>query len=132
MMQCSEKAFAMCPESHICGLRCDAIFTEDSECAEYNRHVEDLPMAMDTTKAERLIDVNALISDLRSFKGLGAIVAETLVRFVEKQPTVDAVEVVRCKNCARALDLGHSDHVLCRGRKVTRNSWCSDGVRLQK
>ena len=43
---------------------------------------------------KRLIDANALISNLRTFKGLGAIVAETLVRFVKKQPTVDAVEVV--------------------------------------
>lgn len=130
MMQCSEKAFAMCPTRHLCGSRDDATFTDDSECAEFNRHVEDLPMIMETTKAERLIDVNALISDLRSFKGLGAIVGETLVRFVEKQPTVDAVEVVRCGNCARALDLGHSDYVLCRGRVVFRDGYCADGVRL--
>lgn len=122
----------MCPESHLCGLRRDAVFTENSECAEFNRHVEDLPITMETTNAERLIDANVLISDLRSFKGLGAIVAEALVRFVEKQPTVDAVEVVLCENCARALDLEHSDHVLCRGRKVARNGYCSDGVRRQK
>ena len=43
---------------------------------------------------KRLIDANVLISNLRTFNGLGAILAETLVRFVEKQPTVDAVEVV--------------------------------------
>ena len=48
---------------------------------------------------KRLIDANALITNLRTFKGLGAVVAETLVRFVKKQPTVDAVEVVRCKDC---------------------------------
>lgn len=47
----------------------------------------------------RLIDANVLISNLRTFKGLGRTVAETLVRFTEKQPTVDAVEVVRCKDC---------------------------------
>ena len=40
---------------------------------------------------KRLIDANALISNLLTFKGLVAIVAETLVRFIEKQPTVDAV-----------------------------------------
>jgi hypothetical protein len=43
---------------------------------------------------KRLIDANALITNLRSFKGLGKMVAETLVRFIKKQPTVDAVEVV--------------------------------------
>ena len=42
----------------------------------------------------RLIDANKLVSSLRAFEGLGRMVAETLVRFVEKQPTVDAVEVV--------------------------------------
>ena len=45
-----------------------------------------------------LIDVEKLKADIRQFKGLGSIVAETLVRFIEKQPTVDAVEVVRCKD----------------------------------
>ena len=41
-----------------------------------------------------LIDANKLIVDLKTFKGLGTIMAETLVRFVKKQPAVDAVEVV--------------------------------------
>ena len=41
-----------------------------------------------------LIDANKLIDDLKTFKGLGATMAETLVRFVKKQPTVDAMEVV--------------------------------------
>ena len=42
----------------------------------------------------RLIDADSLITNLRTFKGMGRIVAETLVRFVEKQPIVDTVEVV--------------------------------------
>jgi threonine dehydrogenase-like Zn-dependent dehydrogenase len=51
---------------------------------------------------KRLIDANALISNLRTCDGMGAIVAESLVRFVKKQPTVvanDVVPVVRCKDC---------------------------------
>ena len=44
--------------------------------------------------ANDLISRKALIADLRTAKGLGKIIAETIVRFVEKQPTVDAVEVV--------------------------------------
>ena len=55
----------------------------------------------------RLIDANALITNLRTFKGLGSMVAETLVRFTEKQPTVDAVEVVRCKDCEHRGDDVH-------------------------
>ena len=33
---------------------------------------------------KRLIDADALITNLRSFKGLGKMVAETLVRFIKK------------------------------------------------
>ena len=43
---------------------------------------------------KRLIDANKTIGDIRAAMGLGAIVAETLVRFIEKQPTVEATEVV--------------------------------------
>lgn len=44
---------------------------------------------------KRLIDANALISqfDDCNFKGF------VLKRLIELQPTVDAVEVVRCKDC---------------------------------
>lgn len=43
--------------------------------------------------ANDLISRKALIADLRTAKGLGSIIAETIVRFLKKQPTVDAVEV---------------------------------------
>lgn len=44
MQRCSEKAFAMCPTRHLCGKIEDATFTEDSDCAAFNRAVEDKPM----------------------------------------------------------------------------------------
>lgn len=50
MQRCSEKAFAMCPTRHLCGRREDATFTDDSECAAYNRAVEEAPM----TNADRI------------------------------------------------------------------------------
>ena len=44
---------------------------------------------------KRLIDANALIEqfDESNFKGF------VMKRLIEMQPTVDAVEVVRCKDC---------------------------------
>lgn len=45
MLRCSEKAFAKCPGSYLCGTRGDATFTEGSECAAFNREVEDKPMS---------------------------------------------------------------------------------------
>lgn len=46
---------------------------------------------------KRLIDANALIEDFeqaKANKGMGAVVASTLIRYVKRCTTVDAVEVV--------------------------------------
>lgn len=50
MLRCSPKAYAKCPDRHLCGPIEDATFTEDSECAAFNRAVEDKPM----TNADRI------------------------------------------------------------------------------
>lgn len=42
MMRCSPEAFAKCPTSHLCGSLTEATFTDDSECAAFNKAVEDL------------------------------------------------------------------------------------------
>lgn len=44
MMRCSERAFAMCPYRHGCGTIHEATFTDDSECAEFNKRVDEMPM----------------------------------------------------------------------------------------
>lgn len=53
---------------------------------------------------KRLIDANVLIEDLEAAEanaGMGAVVARTLIRYVKRCATVDAVEVVhgRCEYC---------------------------------
>ena len=50
MQRCSKKAYAMCPTRHLCGQIEEATFTEDSECAAFNRAVEDKHM----TNADRI------------------------------------------------------------------------------
>ena len=50
MQRCSKKAFAMCPNRKFCGTAEDAEFADDSECAEFNRAVENKPM----TNADRI------------------------------------------------------------------------------
>lgn len=50
----------------------------------------------------RLIDADALIDDINAAKdnyGMGAVVASTLKRYIMRQPTIDAVPVVRCRDC---------------------------------
>ena len=54
MQRCSKKAFAMCPYRNLCGRIDDATFTDDSECAAFNKAVEDKPM----TNADRIRAMN--------------------------------------------------------------------------
>lgn len=54
MLRCSEKAFTKCPDQLLCGSIADSIFAEDSECAAFNRAVEDKPM----TNADRIRDMS--------------------------------------------------------------------------
>ena len=83
---------------------------------------------------KRLIDANALIEDLKAAEanaGMGSIVASTLIRYVKRCDTVDAVEVVYCQECARCRK------GFCAIRKdswgatleVGLHDFCSDGER---
>ena len=53
---------------------------------------------------KRLIDANVLKKELRTDKGADAV-GHSIVKLlkidtiIEEQPTIDAVEVVRCKDC---------------------------------
>ena len=57
---------------------------------------------METKK--RLIDAHALMKAIRSFRWIGVpntlkLMFDYLKIIINEQPTVDAVEVVRCKDC---------------------------------
>lgn len=75
-------------------------------------------------KEVRLIDANALIEQFNdSFKGF------VMKRIVEMQPTVDAVEVVRCRDCKHYVLHG----LACRNEHMNGvigiNGYCSYGER---
>ena len=57
------------------------------------------------------IDVDVLmekLQDAAAHKGLGVAIAGILIQFIETLPTVDAVPVVRCKDCKfRFRNNGH-------------------------
>ena len=50
IQRCSERAFAMCPTHHLCGTRYEATFSDNSDCAEFNKKVDSMPM----TNADRI------------------------------------------------------------------------------
>ncbi len=41
MLRCSKRAYNRCPDRYLCGSLADAVFTEHSECADFNRAMED-------------------------------------------------------------------------------------------
>ena len=49
---------------------------------------------------KRLIDANVFIRDLTAMKSVyDAIALDGMIKALKEAPTVDAVEVVRCKDC---------------------------------
>ena len=60
--------------------------------------------------------------------GLGYVIGSQLKDYINKQPTADVVEVVRCKDCKHSND----DGTICRysiGRTVEPIHFCSYGER---
>lgn len=54
---------------------------------------------------KRLIDAEKVIEDLTAMKaqlGVDAILIDGMIDGLKRQPKVDAVEVVRCKDCKHA------------------------------
>lgn len=84
----------------------------------------------------RYIDADALSAELIDKDFYPAIVK----RAIEKAPTADVVEVVRCKDCEFKKKIGHAVEdfksgvyweYTCgkRGGRITKDGFCSDGIR---
>ena len=87
------------------------------------------------TKSEkRLIDANAFLKDILT-AGIGKTIIEysesDIGYMIRKRPTVDAVPVVRCKDCKWLYD--EMDDYCCRSHRglvrICENSFCSYGER---
>ena len=88
--------------------------------------------------AKRLIDADKLKKSLRSNKG-AEILGHSIVRLfyldelIDEQPTVDAVEVVRCRDCSRISPsvTAIKDSVYCREFRAYMpcDGYCSYGKR---
>lgn len=87
----------------------------------------------------RLIDADELLKKLepygltRGFNlGGHSGTTEILMDIVKKQPTVDAVEVVRCKDCKRSYIYKQKNEgmVYCaiHGMSKNGNGFCEEGV----
>lgn len=73
----------------------------------------------------RLIDADALTAN--KFKN--DISYNSFCNLVKRQPTIDAVQVVRCKDCKHMQEDKLFGDLRCRGRAVKPNWYCADGDR---
>ena len=81
---------------------------------------------------KRLIDANALMEEAYdSDEKQGNDVWHTgdIEYLVMAQPTVDAVEVVRCKDCKFPIKDDMYGGYWCNGSRVPSNWYCADGER---
>ena len=87
---------------------------------------------------KRLIDANAFLKDILT-AGIGKTIIEysesDIGYMIRKRPTVDAVEVVRCKDCKYWQDNNDGyPHEECRwgnGETPDANDFCSYGERKE-
>jgi hypothetical protein len=71
MQKCSERAYAKCPYRHECGTIHEATFADNSDCAEFNRKVDSMPM----TNADRIraMSDEELVSCLNGITSAGCV-----------------------------------------------------------
>lgn len=102
MLKCSKEAFAACPDRKGCGIIEEAVFTEGSECDMFNRQIGSQRRRAEMATEQRLIDANVLevkMGSLCDEFGTDHLFIDAIVYEIGNAPTVDAVEVVRCKEC---------------------------------
>ena len=85
----------------------------------------------------RLIDADALFDQLTRFQRKlhdadRELTANQCIAFIENAPTVDAVPVVRCKNCRWYDGLDWCNKLRISGVKAVEEYWfCADGERKE-
>ena len=92
----------------------------------------------------RSIDADALIERITNTADLGGWIGETLlqikkvaVKYIENAPTIDAVEVVRCKDCKHRREICSMRYIEMMGEDErihdysTDNGYCSWGERRE-
>lgn len=83
----------------------------------------------------RLIDADAL-KTIRSIQSADYNSIETIQHWIDNAPTIDAVPVVRCKDCRYYQDNNggypNADCKWCKDETPDANDYCSCGERNEK
>ena len=59
----------------------------------------------------RLIDADTLYMNLMKMKDFGELTAKKAIRAVENAPTIDAVPMIRCRDCKYCRTYYHGDNM---------------------
>ena len=92
---------------------------------------------------KRLIDAEKVIRDLTAMKaqlGVDAILIDAMIDGLKRQPKVDAVEVVRCKDCKHCCTVDTREkgersklYYCSYKRRIMKDcDFCSEGERRTK
>ena len=75
----------------------------------------------------KLIDADALYMELVKMKDFGELTAKKAIRVVKNAPTIDAVPVIRCKDCAHYDIAENGVNGICRKLIAPFDAyeWCS-------
>ena len=83
---------------------------------------------------KRLIDANALMKNIGKIPQLRGITYGRMKKAVEETPTIDAVEVVRCKECKylTTFRMNGINYPLCMitDKEKTLDGFCDDGAKM--
>ena len=81
---------------------------------------------------KRLIDASVIIRDLTAMKSMfDAIALDGMIKALKEAPTVDAVEVVRCKDCKHYYYSAYAMRCVCDfdNKEWDKDDFCSYGER---
>ena len=84
------------------------------------------------TNEKRLIDANALMAEMKECsEGLDKYYCGYAKAFIDHAPTVDAVEVVRCKDCKHYYYSAYAMRCVCDfdNKGWDKDDFCSYGER---
>lgn len=91
---------------------------------EVRAHIK--PKADSTLLNMKKADLVEYIRSLEHNYNVAVSFNENQAKYIE---SLDMVNVVRCECCRHGIMLQHSDNVMCYGRKMPKNGFCSYGER---
>lgn len=83
--------------------------------------------------SEKLISAKWLINHLEknSKSYLESLDVASMILIIREAPAVDAIEVVRCKDCEHYLSVMYGSHCQLSGTEMDKDGYCSYGERKE-